>query len=83
MEQHSKATVARQVLGELDAVVLRIGMMFEEVYESPEQFEDWVIEHLPLHPYTAERIRAMSHLYELRPNSDDLPEPHKALWSLP
>ncbi len=74
--------VARQVLEELSRCVLTVGELLEDVFENYEQFEDWVIEHLPLHPETANRIRAMYHLYEHRLDSPHLPEPWKALWSL-
>lgn len=74
--------VAQQILDEMDRLVLSVGELLDSIYEDPAQFEDWIIEHMPLHPATAERIRAMWHLHQFRPGHPDLPEPHKALWSL-
>jgi hypothetical protein len=82
MTTNSKGRVAERVLDELSHTVLAVGQMLDEAYDSPSQFEDWVLEHLPLTVGTAERIRAMWHIHQQRPGHVDLPEPYKALWSL-
>jgi hypothetical protein len=77
----STTDVSTRVLDELSKTVLVVGELLDEVFESYDDFDGWVLEHLPLHPRTAERIRAMYHLHRFKSNGD-LPAPWKALWSL-
>lgn len=74
-------TVAEDILATLSATVMIVGPMLDQVYRTSDDFEGWVLEHLPIQPRTAERMRAMWLVWHEHP-SDDLPEAWKALWSL-
>ena len=74
--------MADAVLAVLSETVLTIGALLDEVFDTYPDFDGWVLDNLPLRPHTAERIRAMYHLYRFRPDSPELPEAWRALWSL-
>lgn len=78
----TRTTLREEVLEILDGAVLEIGAKLDAVFENYPDFDQWVIENLPIQPRTAERIRAMYHVHLDKNGHRDLPEPHKALWSI-
>lgn len=71
---------ADEILEILSETVLRVGAILERVYVEKPSFDDFVLTHLPLHPPTAERIRAMYLVHAEKNGHVDLPEAYKALW---
>ena len=72
---------ADEVLGILSEAVMKIGPILEDQVAAGD-FDDWVLEYLPLQVSTAQRILAMWHLHEFKAGHPDLPAPFKALWDL-
>lgn len=74
---------ANEILAVLSKTVLEVGEILEKVFVERPSFDDWVLTNLPLHPRTAERIRAMYLVWAEMPHGNEsLPEPWKALWQL-
>ena len=74
--------VAEAVLEVLSETVLTVGALLDEVFDTYPDFDEWVLLNLPLRPHTAERIRAMHHLYRDKPDCPTKPEAWKALWAM-
>lgn len=72
--------IRQDILDELSRATMKVGELLEEAGDQTE-LVDWVLTDLPLHPRTAERIRAMWLVHEDRPDAD-LPEAWKALCSI-
>lgn len=77
----ASAALAAEILDELSGLVLRVGELLDAVYVEPAQLESFVVDYLPLHPQTAERIRCMYLVHRDKAGNDALPEPYKALWT--